>query len=126
MAERIVDLLEAVHVQQEERSRLLLALAGQDGLLQAVAQEGSVGEPGQQVIVGAVLEGFGLSLARRDVAQGRDVKRSALQLDPAQETLQRKGGPVRAPADRFLRRGRSMLSRGPKPAAQRAGEFGLL
>src|SRR2546428_14004804 len=75
---------------------------------------------------GAVLEGFGLRPARRDVAKGGNVQRSALQLDLAQETLQGKGGPVRSPSDRLLRRGRSLLSRGQKPAAQLGGEFALL
>ena len=52
VAERVVDLLEAVEVDQQERGRVALTLGGADRLLAALVQERAVGQAGQRVVQG--------------------------------------------------------------------------
>jgi hypothetical protein len=72
VAERIVDLLEAVEVHVEEGESVALLLRGRHRLGELVHEEAPVSQPGQAVEVGAVSEvAFGLP-PRRDVLDGDD------------------------------------------------------
>ncbi len=51
MAERIVDLLEAIEVQQENGERLLQAALPRRGFLDFLDQSGAVGQSGQRIMV---------------------------------------------------------------------------
>ena len=50
VAERVVDLLEAVEVEQQQRQRLAGARRGAQRLGQAVLEQQAVGQPGQRVV----------------------------------------------------------------------------
>ena len=69
VAERVVDLLEAVEVDQQQRGLLALA-AGHDRLMRAVAQERAVGQAGERVVQRLVLRPGGRARAapRRGLA----------------------------------------------------------
>ena len=54
VAEGVVDLLEAIQVEQQQRERCVLVAAGGDGLLHVPLQEGAIGQPGQQIMRGLV------------------------------------------------------------------------
>ena len=51
MAERIVDLLEAVEIEHQNGERLLQPALPRAGLLDLLDQCGAVGEPGQRVVM---------------------------------------------------------------------------
>src|SRR3990172_1895944 len=61
VAERVVDLLEAVEVHEENGGALPLALGGQDGLPRPVVEEGAVGKAGKRVVERLVLVLLGLA-----------------------------------------------------------------
>ena len=68
VAEGVVDVLEAVEVEHEDGDAALVAGGESDGLGDAVLEEGAIGEAGEAVVEGEVVDaGFGL-LAVGDVA----------------------------------------------------------
>ncbi len=71
VAERVVDLLEVVQVEEEEGQGGTDARGDAQGLLQAVAEQGAIGQVGQRVVQGLVAQRVGL-LARGHVALHRD------------------------------------------------------
>ncbi len=54
MTERVVDLLEAVEIDQQDRKSFLIAMRSQDRLLQAIEEERAIGKIGQRVVIGQV------------------------------------------------------------------------
>ena len=55
MAERVIDVLEVVEVEKQQRAAQIMALEQGDLLGQAVHQQGAVGQVGQGIMVGQVL-----------------------------------------------------------------------
>ncbi len=70
MAERVVDDLEAVEVEEEDGARRRRARAAADGVLEAVLEEHPVRQPGERVVQRVVLELQLGRLAVRDVGLG--------------------------------------------------------
>ena len=56
MPERVVDLLEAVEVEQQQRQRRALAVGDARRLVETVVQERAVGQVGQRVVIRQVRE----------------------------------------------------------------------
>jgi hypothetical protein len=56
MAEFVVDDLEAVEIEEHQRHRLAVALGAGHGLAEAVAEQHAIGQAGQAVVVGQVLQ----------------------------------------------------------------------
>ena len=78
MAKRIVDALEMIEIEEDQRHLRTLALGRRQQLLAAVAQQPAVRQPGQRIEIGQLagpLLGF---LLRRDVEQGTDRGRLSL------------------------------------------------
>ena len=73
VAEGVVDLLEAVHVQVQRRHHLAAAQAARDGLLQHVMELHAVGDLGERVVAGEVADAALGALAVGDVARDEDV-----------------------------------------------------
>ncbi len=72
----IVDLLEAVEIQQHDRQRFLVPPRPRQGLLQTVVEEKAVRQAGQGVVVGEIIEsGLGL-LVLAQVDEGFEVQLS--------------------------------------------------
>ena len=55
VAERVVDVLEAVQVDEDDRERAAVAVARGERLLEPVAQQGAVGQAGERVVERVVL-----------------------------------------------------------------------
>ena len=72
VAERVVDVLEAVQVDEHHRGLLAVALARGQRLGEPVFQQAAVGQPGQRVVVGEVLR------ARLGLAPVGDLRLQAL------------------------------------------------
>ena len=72
MAEGVVDLLEAVEVEQQQRQRRVLASSGEDRLRQPVLQQGAIGQARQPVVQRLVTQGLLGLLALGDVARHHD------------------------------------------------------
>ena len=72
VAKGVVDVLEAIEVEQQDSEHLLIAPGRQQCLAQAVTEQASVGQAGECVVEGLVFERVGVRLALRDVAQRRD------------------------------------------------------
>ena len=68
VAEVVVDLLEAVEVDQQQRERVARARLPRQGVVEPVAEERSVGEAGQPVVEGLARELFLERHALADVA----------------------------------------------------------
>ena len=81
VAERVVDLLEAVEVHEHHRDARAVALGGEDRLGGAVAEQRAVGQPGEVVVQRAVLvhDRVAAALVDRGERQGeqRDQQRVA-------------------------------------------------
>jgi len=71
--ERVVDRLEVVQVQVEQADQLVGALRAHHGVLEALAEEGAVGDSGQGVVRREVVELALLPFAQRDVGKNREV-----------------------------------------------------
>ena len=71
MAERVVHGLEVVEVGEEDRHRAVAARLPGERVRDTVAEEGAVGEAGQRVVEGLVLELHLELLAQRDVVDER-------------------------------------------------------
>ena len=76
--ERIVDFLEAIEVHHQQRQRRFVATGRQNGLAQAVVEQQTIGQPGQRVVDGLVLERRLGLLAFGDVAHADDEAQSFL------------------------------------------------
>ena len=83
VAERVVDDLEAVEVQEEHAQPLLLAVGLRDGDVQAVVEEQPVGQTGEDVVVGEALDLLFGALPLRDVEGDAEHGRPAPELDGA-------------------------------------------
>jgi hypothetical protein len=89
MAERIVDLLELVDVDHQQRHLALLRGGGGEPGGQILVQRIAIGEPGQGVVLGEIADSLRFALAHRDVPQHRPIL-EAVGARPA-EDLQREG-----------------------------------
>ena len=68
MAQAVVDIFEAVQVHEQHCEQVILAAAGVlDGVVQAVNEQGAVGQPGQRVIQGVVHQALLHLLALGDI-----------------------------------------------------------
>ena len=65
MAEGVVDLLEAVEIHHQDRAAILGPASGAKGLIDPVAKQGAVGEPGERVVQRLVLVELSLGHERR-------------------------------------------------------------
>ena len=70
VAERVVDRLEAVEVDQHQREALAVAALARERVLDAVAQQHAVGEAGERVVMRHVGDLVGAALAFGDVGEG--------------------------------------------------------
>jgi hypothetical protein len=92
VAQRVVDLLEAVEVEEEEGQ----GPAEAQGVLEPLAQQAAVGEPGQRVVQGLVAQPLLLRLALGDVADDGDELQTLLELDLRERQLDREAAAVPA------------------------------
>ena len=73
MAERVVDLLEALEIDEEHGQSLLLAVLGLQRLVEPLAELRPIGEPGQVVVQCLVRDGVELAIhPPRDAAHDRE------------------------------------------------------
>ena len=70
VAERVVDLLEAVEIDQQQREALAVAALARERVLDAVAQQHAVGETGERIVMRHVGDLVGAALALGDVGEG--------------------------------------------------------
>src|SRR5690348_4373330 len=98
MAQRIVDYLEVIQIEEEHSKLFLAAMRAGQGLVQAVFQKGAVGQPGHRVVVCQVLNTLLRLLAHGHVYEGNhrshDLSAFALRICPV---FHRKGGAIRLP-----------------------------
>ena len=94
MPESVVDVLEAVEVEQQHRHRHPGALGGVDRHVDPVVEQGAVGQGGERVVQREALELGLLRLAFGDVAQDRDAEPFLVDPDPAERGLDREVAPV--------------------------------
>ena len=73
MAQRVVDLLEAVEIEQEHRDHATFAAGAGQGLAQPVEQQGAVGQAGQRVVQGQAPDPLLGRLALGQVLEHRDL-----------------------------------------------------
>ena len=73
MAERVVDLLEAVEVEEEDRGQATFAAGMGQGLAEPVEQQGAVRQPGQRVVQGQPPDARLGRLALGQVLEHRDL-----------------------------------------------------
>ena len=67
VAQAVIDELEAVEIDEGDRDLGAVALRGENRLLQAVVEQRPVGQPGQRVVVGLLLDPGLVQLALGDV-----------------------------------------------------------
>ena len=77
VAEAVVDELEAVEVDEQHRKLALVATRQREHVVEQLAEHHAVGQPGQAVVRGQVLNALLGLLARRDVARHAAVAREA-------------------------------------------------
>jgi hypothetical protein len=94
VAHRIVDVLEAVEVEEQNRDAAAVAARAHDGVAQALAEQRAVGQSGQRVVVREVAQFLLGALAVGDVGEHADEMRARAlrvahfgQFQPAQEFL---------------------------------------
>lgn len=73
MAEAVVDVLEAVEIEEQHGAMAVLDLGFVEGQLQAVLEQHAVGQAGQRVMVGLVVEARLGVLEAADVGEYRDM-----------------------------------------------------
>jgi hypothetical protein len=78
VAERVVDRLEVVQVEVEQRDRRAGAAGAGDRVLEALFEQRTVGEPGQAVVVGEVRQLLLAAVARGHVGGDADHRRPAI------------------------------------------------
>ena len=94
VAERVVDLLEAIEVEQQQRQRFAVAGRRAQRLGQAVVEQHAIGQAGQGIVHRLVAQPVLLSLGGGDVAHDRDQEPLVLDHGRAQRDLDREGGAV--------------------------------
>src|SRR6202162_6665645 len=60
VAERVVDVLEAIEIEEQNAEHVLVAPGGQQRLAQPVSKEAPVGESRERVVECLILQGIGL------------------------------------------------------------------
>ena len=82
VAERVVDVLEAVEVDEDDRERAAVAVARRERLLEPVAQQGAVGQAGERVVerVVLVLDGAAAGPVEREERQAEQRQRREREL----------------------------------------------
>lgn len=73
MTARIVEGFEVIQVDKQNRPALLGLLTGKQGMLQPLALQTAVGQLGQRVVVGQLLNALLGRFALRGVVEGNDV-----------------------------------------------------
>src|ERR1700687_1438508 len=63
VTERVVDVLEAIEVEQQHAEHLLVAARSEQRLAESVAEQAAVGQSGQRVVQSLVLERIRMRLA---------------------------------------------------------------
>ena len=114
VAERVVDFLEAVEIEQQHRHRLVRTPRRVDRLRDAVVEQGPVRQAGQGVVQGHALQLGMLRLALRDVAQHRDADPARVDLHAAQRDVDRNAAAVVAQRHE-LARAAVLRPRGERP-----------
>ena len=89
VTERVVDVLEAIEIQQQHGHLLARPLRVFDRLLDPVVEQGAIGQPGQRVVQRHALELGFLQLAFGDIAQDRDADPFLVDLHAAEGGLDR-------------------------------------
>jgi hypothetical protein len=102
VSERVVDVLEAIEVEEQHAEHLLVAARREQCLAQAVTEQASVGQPGERVVQGLVFERVGVSLALGDVAERGDEQVPGADLHRADDELEREQASVLAFAHRLV------------------------
>ena len=72
VAERVVDVLEAIEVEEQHGRLQTAALRQRDGLGEVLLQEHAVGQPGERVVVGEPPDLFLRRARCRDVVERHD------------------------------------------------------
>ncbi len=73
VAMQIVDVLEVVQIDEHQRAQLVAAPAGGHGLVQAIEQQPAIGQTGQRIVEGQVVDPLLGRLAIGDVGKGGDI-----------------------------------------------------
>ena len=115
VAEHVVDLLEPVETEHQQRDLACSASAPANHRGESGVERVAVGEPGQRVVLGEIADLLRFALAHRDVAQDRAILEAVGALPAGEAGLDRKylavacGGPRTrspAPGERVGRRSR--------------------
>jgi hypothetical protein len=101
VAQRVVDLLEAVEVEQEQGQRLALAGRGAQGLGEAVVEQHAIGQTGERIVDRLMAQPVLLDLGGGDVAHDRDQQPLVLDHGRAERDLDRERGAVMPPRHAF-------------------------
>src|SRR5260370_1370442 len=109
MAERVVDVLESIEVEEQHAEHPLIATRGEQGLAQAVSEKAAIRETGQRVVECLVFEGVGVCLALGDVAHGGDEQVPWSDMHRADHELEREQAAVLALAHRLVRAARRQV-----------------
>ena len=72
VAEGIVDLLETVKVEEQQRKARVVALGDQQAGVHLVEEHCAVGQPGEGVVGGEVVDALLRGFAFRDIGDGQD------------------------------------------------------
>ena len=89
VTERVVDLLEAIQVEDEECLRLSLALCAKQRLLEPVHEECAIWKSGETVVERLVFKSFGLGFPLGDVTQEPEIKGAVAEPHLVDAQLQR-------------------------------------
>ena len=101
VAERVVDVLEAIEVEQKDAKHRLVAARAEQRLPQTVAEQRAVGQSGQRIVQRLVLQRVGVRLALGDVAHCRDEEATRPDLRRVDQELEWKQARVLALAHGF-------------------------
>ena len=88
--EHVVDLLESVEANNQQRHFTGLLLRVEDHHRQAIVKRAAVGEPGQQIVFRQMPDTFGFAFPNRDVAQDNTVLKAVGALPAGETCLDRK------------------------------------
>ena len=70
MAERVVDLLEVVNVNEEDRGLVLGVLCSKDCLTETLIQQRAIGETGQMIVMRKIVDVIGAAAVLGNIAAG--------------------------------------------------------
>ena len=90
MAERVVDHLEAVEVEEQHGDHLATARALLERVREALVEQRAVREIGERVVTGVMARAGFRRLARGDVAHGQDEEAAAVDVETGGRKLDRK------------------------------------